>query len=234
MIRLAVARAASLSSALLLFGLPSLSLADDYLPLDIRNHWVYSHVSEPNRSVEVTITGTQMVIGVETLVWHRIEYLPGGDTVIDDAFLSKSPEGDVYYHGRAIGSSVSVYDPPILWFDAPPVVGNSWSTTSQVYSDFEGQIPVGSPVTIAYQILDQDLVTTPAGTFPAYELGTGTPAAPLWPSELDAGRGGEISLAWLASGIGMVRIGFQWELTEFGGPLAVEDGTWARVKAMYR
>ena len=154
-----------------------------YFPLDPGSMWTYA--GDQGGSAQVFIGGGQVVIGVETVVRHvDIQSVLDGQTFQN--YWTSNGDGDLWLHGftnESIRLSLS-YDPPILWLDAPLQVGNTWSTTTQAYSDLEGNVPWGDPFTITLGVISEQEIVVPAGKFFAYEVGF----IPLRAREFEFGR----------------------------------------------
>ncbi|HET9886774.1 MAG TPA: hypothetical protein VFR10_04615 [bacterium] len=213
-----------------------------YFPLEPRAMW--SYVGDEGGAEHVFIGGTQVVIGVETVVRHvEVQSQLYGESF--ENFWTSSGDGDVWLHGFTNETFSLSYDPPILWFDAPLEVGKTWSTTTQPFGDLEGKVPFDDPFTITIGVISEQEIVVPAGKFFAYEVGQVPPGIRLSLNSgvfdfsgqhLDAFDRGDNFNDWVSYGVGIVRFrGLEhYVLETFDFPVSVEPQSWSRLKSLYR
>ncbi len=121
----------------------------DFYPSGVGVGWVYSN-------------GEEQFFSREQNVYLVLEHRFQGKTVFSD-LLRYTPDG-VYLDGLVVGSKVSKYNPPLLYYPkAPFVLGQEWGGKST----YEGK-----SVALLAKVLRIEGVTVPAGRFNAYVIRT--------------------------------------------------------------
>jgi hypothetical protein len=220
----------------------------NYLPLHIGLRWDYDNGQ--GSTMRSTVQGPMTILGRETTV--ILHELTGPAAQDLRNFWSVDAESNLYLHGaeNLSGGFVAVYDPPILWLDAPLFVGKSWTTSTKVYYDFAGTYP-GDPIQVPLAVGEEVDLTVPAGTYHCF--GTGSPVVLEALTASDGGRYDLLGLryeteiagraevdynGWYADGVGQVRDVFPsygiFDMTSWNGPVLTLCRSWGGIKSLYR
>lgn len=147
-----------------------------------------------------SITGTSRSFAGGSMLVTRDEQTLTGERI---TYWGVTPNGLDLYGSDEFGRdgklyNSTVYSPPIHYL--PPgslSPGETWSTTTAVRSI---RSP-GQTATITVQVMDQELVSTPAGYFVAWKLVMTGPGGAAWPGS--DGPGATTTL-WWTPGVGVV------------------------------
>ena len=215
-------------------SMPSGLRADTWLPLEDGRSWSYGGLSG---SEVQTVEGTVIILGRST---KSIVYSPSTHNEGLRYYWSVNAEGDVLLHGTSQSETGSAFVPPIVMLDVPLWLGKTWSQTIDVY-DLPDEEHVAS-FEIRLGVVEEGLITVPAGSFPAFGIRADSPepsasgSGPMFPGDgpsASGSRGGPANW-YYAEGVGVVRY------VGHGGPYdllsttAVEIGSWASIKSLYR
>lgn len=239
-----------LCSLFLLASLHATAAGDDYFPLDIGNQWYYEDAL--SNTMLMTITGTELVHGVDTYV--RTLELGGYSPQTSQTFFTSTSEGDLFVHGgRSLTFPSYFYcEPPMLAVDGPLYLGKTWVTRDVIFYDSLG-VPMTDPMDFAYEVYFEGEVTVPDGTYYCY--GIGSPYSPytVLASAPEACHGMDAALTttggsppmgeavvWHADGLGIVQ-GYMWEYTPdylmklewHSLPVGVQATTWGALKSRF-
>ncbi len=205
--------------------------SDLYLPLVLGATWEYEGL---DGGVEVqSVTETEVVFGDQTYVITFLE------SPLDEGlrqFWKTTESGDVYFRGYDRPPLSRVYVPAILWVDAPLELGKTWEQTFDAYSYPDGEY-LGR-FGLSLTVHEDTVVSTPAGEFHAFGLGSGA-AAPLDESsglEPFSVTGRRAATAWWSEFVGRVQYDTVdlYRLTSFELPSTpVRETSWATVKSHY-
>jgi hypothetical protein len=91
---------------------------------------------------------------------HILHYTSGPDDGLSQ-YWSEDANGDTWFHGFDREGLSAHYTPAILWLDAPLFVGKTWQST----------VTAPIQVILHFEVLAQESVTVPAGTFPCFTVG---------------------------------------------------------------
>jgi hypothetical protein len=217
-------------------------LAEEYLPLGIDNFWEYDGV-EGKHEVQ-TVTRTMLLWGTEVYV---IEYSESTSNEGLENYWTTDPDGSVDIWGfyRTLdewGDWGYLYNPPIRVLQPPLYLGKEWTTTVGQYSlpdsSFSGWLD------FTFCVVEEGLVTVPAGTYYAYGIEQCLAAVrgrplPDWVAidgtSLDVPRARNPG-NWWSGGIGCVQYSADdlYQLVQFNQPTPVTEVSWGRLKAEYR
>ncbi len=182
------------------------SASAQFLPLQEGFGWEYI---EPGGGNWTVVNGGQTSFGGEQCTVQFHVQTGFGDQEFRQ-FWSQDTGGDTYYHGGLNPSNVIVYDPPVLYFDAPFEVGKTWSTLS---AD-------GLTTRLhTFTVQDQQQVVVPAGAFTAWHL-------------IYNVDGFDLDL-YVVDGIGEVTHGI-FELVSYGQGVATRARSFSDIKALFR
>jgi len=219
-------------------GLPSARATADpvYLPLEQGTTWFYETGS--GATERRTVDGAVELFGETAQV---IRYSESTSNEGLENYWTSSADGDVYLWGffrPEDGGWGWLYQPPLLYADAPLYTGKSWETESLVYS-LPDTIPTGSFVYTGTVTWD-GVLDVPAGSFQSFlvEGSTGAPedAGGFSPDgRLLAGR--VTTWAWYSDGVGVVQYGRPdalsfYQLSEYG-MTPVRAGSWGAIKSLF-
>lgn len=208
--------------------------AADYFPLRQDATWSYALDYGGERTV--TVVGKADVLGVQT--FEVVQVLTGADAQTFHDYWTIDAEGDLRLH-RAWNETYPydvVYDPPILFLDAPLEAGKSWSTSTDAG---------GAALTFACSVDALLPVSVPAGTFPCFAVSStvttdGKAAAThdVLGRRLDAADKAA-PLRYYSDGVGLVKEtdsvpGTSHRLTSWSLPTALTEATWGRIKSLFR
>ena len=101
-----------------------------YLPLAVGNRWSYDN--DFGFHEEQHVTGTIELFGRTAFVMRYVN--SDVNEGLENYWIAE-PSGDLYvcgYH-RTLQGYGRLYDPPILWVDAPLWLDKSWSSTSSAF-----------------------------------------------------------------------------------------------------
>ena len=223
-------------ACILVFSITGPAAGQDYLPLETGNFWSYV---TGGGGEEMRVVGGQVPIFQGTP--YGIEYPISDENQGLVNYWTSEPDGDVLLWGFFRDGWGRLYQPPITMVDAPLAVGESWTTTVDIYS---------LPDTIFMETMDMTYIvqedpelTVPAGVFPTYGIGTLIPVSTtlstgrytLWGEVMmdkDVGR-----LTWYSLDVGIVQQDFGpiYKLETYTDhPVGVVVSTWGAVKALYR
>jgi hypothetical protein len=218
------------------------AVAAPWLPLALGNTWAYQG-DQGGHQIE-TITGTTTLHGRTVFAKH---YYEGVDTGLENYWLTGF-DGSVLLAGFYAPSAGFgyIYEPPIRFFPAPPALGEQ-PQVPLAYHDFVTDQLLFSG-TVRYDVLEDVMLTVPAGTFHAFGVGRYVPlpgpAANGTQLTLDgrvATPGGKSIYIleptdWFSEGVGLVQydVGQLYQLVSFGGPTAASRSSWAKIKRFYR
>lgn len=200
--------------------------AQDYFPLATDLTWTYAN--DGTGELVSTSLGPVEFNDLTVVELQHIETGPNAQEYHN--FWTQDADGDTWLHGawNADGFS-SVYDPPILYIDAPLALGNTWTTEF----GWDGVL-----YEIAYEVQEEGETTVPLGVFYAYGIGAIEPPAltksrthDMMGRRLD-GVSREAS-RWHTEGIGEIRGSDGYELVEFSGSVATESASWSGIKALF-
>ena len=219
-----------------------LAAADNYFPLQIGSTWNY--VGAQGGVAKARVVGTQAILGVDTVVREWVRYSATASESLAN-YWSMNSEGDVFLHGftRYSDGLQLVYDPPVLFLDAPLSTGKTWQTTGVVYTDFAGATPSGDTLTVGYEVSSEGDRTVPAGAWFGYAVRE-VLFSVRHESDLVTAAGSSSPLGndsvfedWFVDGVGEIEIQtnevFKLESRSLP-PTAIEEISWTSIKALYR
>ena len=208
-----------------------------YLPLDQGATWSYA--TGTGGAERKTVDGMVEIFGETAQV---IRYSESSSNEGLENYWTSSAAGDVYLWGffrREDEGWGYLYQPPILWIDAPLHVGKSWETEFQVYS-----LPDTILVSSAQYVLTtiwEGVVAVPAGDFQSFlvEGSFGMPEAAQDVSpdgRLLSGR--STTWDWFSDGVGLVQYGRAaspnpYRLVDYGTTPA-DATSWTTIKSLFR
>ena len=211
--------------------------AESYFPLHVGNTW---HFVDDEATVEVqSITRTDVILGRDVFV---NSFVTSTTNLGLDQYWIEAPDGDLLLAGfdRKLDGFGVLYEPPLLWLDAPLALGKEWTSSSEALllpeSKSLGTIDVG------LRVYEAGPIEVPAGTFDAFGVGQFlVPASTiqaLASLNLDgtARTAGSNVTDWYAAGVGDIRYDFNtpMQLTGYELPTPALASTWGRVKQAYR
>lgn len=214
----------------------ALPAAAQYLPLEMGNEWGY--VSTTGGSEVHTVTGQIPLFGDTPWV---IEWTgnPGNEGLSN--FWTSEPDGDVHVFGFYIEDDFGVvYDPPILYVDAPLELGKVWTQTVDLYT--YPDLVLQGPLELAFEVYEDGVLVVPAGEFPSFGIGQTLPPGLL---EASGGRDllgrvigaqtGSPATDWFSSGVGVVQYRSidLWQLESLGGPVPTRSSSWGQIKRTF-
>jgi hypothetical protein len=227
--------------ALFAVGVAPAVRAQAYLPLTAGTTWVYQGTAGAHE--------TQTVTGITTLLGHDYAVITYSNSTSNtglENYWSTNAEGDVFLAGfnRALDNFGVVYDPPLLYVDAPLALGKTWSSSTTPYF-LPGMTPQG-PFTLGRAVYEETGLDVPAGHFATFGIGQYLVTGPAL--RLPAIAAGQLALdgtlvsptgaanEWFAAGVGQVQyvVDDRYQLVSLGIPTPVAASTWGRVKAAYR
>ena len=215
--------------------LPAQVAAMDYYPLTIGYWWEY----ESAMGVEAReVIGTGEIWGNEVAI---IRYTASPENLGLENFWTTTADDDVLLWGffRDDINWGMLYDPPIPWIDAPLFLGKAWSHTFLAY-ELPDTTFCGTFV-IDYEVYEEGIVSTPAGDFYAYGIGSSAR-----PSLEGHTLSGEISddlmlrnaTNWVSDGVGEVQywvhVGVPYKLVRYEQPTPVVVQSWGRIRQLCR
>ncbi|MFN0149610.1 MAG: hypothetical protein ACKVU1_02735 [bacterium] len=206
----------------------------EYLPLATGNQWSYASI-EGSSEVQ-TVVGTAPVWGVSTSVIDHTESTFNEGL---ENYWTTGSDGDVFLWGfnRTLDGFGWLYDPPILYVDAPLFVGKTWSSEVDVY-----ELPdttYFATFNLLFTVHEDVLLSVPAGAFQSYGIG------------YDAGGGASMSIlgtlgralrgtgpsVWFSDGTGEVQYSSASELfrlVSVNVPNSTSATSWGAIKGLYR
>jgi len=208
----------------------------EYLPLETGNFWSYI-ADGGGKEMRVVVDQVPIFQGTP----YEIEYTISDDNQGLINYWTSGPDGDVLLWGFLRDGWGRLYQPPISMVDAPLAVGDSWTTTVDIYT---------LPDTIFMETVDFTLLvqeapelTVPAGVFPTFGIGFLDPFATTqstgrytpwgeFMADKDIGM-----LSWYSLDVGIVQddLGRRYKLETYTDhPVATVVSTWGAVKALYR
>jgi hypothetical protein len=229
-IALAIATCASLGAGA--------SHAQSYLPLATGNRWTYQSVNGLHE--EHVISGTTTIQGRTVYVKSYLEstYNTGLEN-----YWSEGPDGDLLLSGayRSVEGWGWIFDPPLLFLDAPLVLGKPWTTRSTIY--YLPDTSWGGPIEVTFAVFEDTTLVVPAGKFRAFGTGQSpmlamaatTPNPSLSVDGAFRASSGAPS-DWFAAGVGVVQFDSddRYQLAEHELPTPVVATSWGRLKRLYR
>ena len=210
--------------------------AESYFPLQLGNTWHYS--SEKDGAEVQSISRTDVVHGRDVFV---NSFVASKLNLGLDQYWFEGPDGDLFLVGfyRKLDGFGRLYDPPLLWLDAPLALGREWTSSSDVIS--LPDMTVLGTIQIGQRVYEAGPITVPAGTFEAFGVGQliprTDPMETLASTRLDGTRptAGTNASEWYAVGVGEIQYGFgAFQLTAYEVPTEALASTWGRVKRAYR
>ncbi len=150
-------------AALLLLAPLSSSAQTPYFRLDPSDDASFETPSGSTLSRDVTVDET-LVTGVVATRIENEETEIGGSSQTYWNYWTFA-DGQLFLHGfwRPVEEFGRVYDPPVLWIDADPTVGDAWQTQFQAF-DFTTGDPTGQPRTDV-AVTAAETIDVPAGSF---------------------------------------------------------------------
>jgi hypothetical protein len=214
-----------------------------YIPLAVGNRWIYDNTYGFHE--EQHVAGTIELFGRTAFVM-RYENSTVNEGL--ENYWIADESGDLYVCGfhRTLQSFGALYDPPLLWLDAPLEQGKTWIGTASVF-DYPSLDPAGS-LALGSIVVAHGTVDVPAGSYEAYAVGQFTPSATAAASaaatvsllstqgfEPDGTRidmlSGFVGPTYYSDGVGVV---IYDSYTLSSEPVPAGAGTWGRLKASYR
>ena len=116
-------------------------------------------------------------------------------------------------------------------------MGNTWSTEADVftYPGLEFQFTVD----VAFQVVEEGILATPAGSFHAFGIGQEKPSPGVSEFALNGERsttGPVAATRWYNDGVGPIQYVTDqlYQLEFFNLPVSIAAVSWGRVKSLYR
>ena len=209
-----------------------------YWPLAEGNTWTY--VSDGGQSETLLVTEQIPIFGHSAWV---VDYPESSWNEPLENYWSEGPDGQVYLHGfwrDDQGGWGYLYEPPVLFVDAPLAVGDTWSTTYDTYQ-LPGEI-FDEQRTITLTAVEFGTYVVPAGEFEAFGVGYARQAVleragrqysltgeALEPGGRDAGH-------WWSLGVGRIRyhVTDALQLESYMiGTVATEARSWSGIKNLF-
>ena len=140
----------------------SSSAQTPYARLDPSDEASFESPAGATLSRDVTVEETLVTGVVATRIENEELEIGGGQTYWNYWTFA---DGQLFLHGfwRPVEEFGRVYDPPILWIDADPTVGDAWQTQFQAF-DFTTGDPTGQPRTDV-AVTAAETIDVPAGSF---------------------------------------------------------------------
>ena len=143
--------------------------AQDYQPLAPGNFWSYRL---DDGSQELRVVG-EMVPMFGTMVYPIAYQISNANPTLVN-YWSTGPDGDLLLWGWSRGPFGYLYQPPITAVDSPLSLGKTWTNSDvQLYA-----LPDTLPHLVMdfdYQVLENTLLTVPAGAFDSFGVGDPPP-----------------------------------------------------------
>ncbi len=218
-------------------GLVSGAIAQNYLPLTIGNIWHYESLA--GYSEDRVVTGTNTIRGTTTYV---IDYQNSTSNTGLENYWTTGSEGDVLLWGWWLefdGFGI-LWDPAILYLDAPLFLGKTWNVTTTGYELPDTTFFASFDIT--FQVVGEGMISVPAGDFFSFAI-TYTVSAAAPGGDARALYGARIAAAfsggptdWYSDGIGQVQYDTDdlYQLVSFNVPTATQPTTWGGIKGLYR
>jgi hypothetical protein len=202
----------------------------EYLPLIQGMRWRYES-AEGLRETQ-TVDGTATIWGTQTAI---IRYTESSSNEGLENYWTNTPDGDVFIWGFSLGPDFgAVYDPPILFVDAPLFVGKTWAVTADVYS-----LPDTSyrfTYVLTFSVDEAEPISVPAGEFFSFGISyTQNPPGSIDGRAVVPSRGGG-PRDWFGEGVGRVQYYSDglYQLVDFGEPTSAQSTSWGAIKGLYR
>lgn len=236
----------SLCLGLVSLAAPGSARADDYLPLELGNYWIYDGAvlgeHEETRVAEVVrIWGND----VYAILYENSTHNEG---LVN--YWTSTPEGDVDLWGCRWSDGYGLlYRPPLKKVDAPLFLGKHWSMEIDVY-----YIRPDSPDTTfawhevwGFEVSFEGDLVLPGGIFHVFGIEPAAPNPVRPPMYADRSPEGLVLTSrrnegrrptdWWSDGLGEVQYDTSdlYQLAAHGQlPSPVQPTSWGRVKALYR
>jgi len=235
---------ARLACALLALALlPAVAGAADWEPLGVGSRWEYRGVGGLHQVV--SITGNTVLHGRVVAVKSFAE---APDAGLQNYWLL-DPDGSVLLAGFLDSANEFgvVYEPPIRYFSAPPVVGRKPSQVITGHDIFTDDVLFSSP--LEFDITEEVTLVEPAGTFHAFGVGQliPLPGPALQPGVARSLDGRKLSTGgariydvyttdWYTEGVGVVQYDTAdlYQLVGYGLATPTATSSWASLKRLYR
>jgi len=229
-----------LQVALLLVVAAPSAHAQSYMPLAVGNHWSYASPSGAHD--DQLVTGTKTILGRSVYV---ITYGASGVNAGLENYWIPEPDGGVYLCGFWHESDQFgvLYDPPILYVNAPLTVGKAWAVHVGSWR-LPGMTDFG-PFDLGFEVMEESDLALPVGTLHSFGIGQTLPPTIRTPTgSLRTLEGkvpttqGSLATDWFSVGVGYVQYQYgendPLQLTSYDIPTPVAVTTWGAIKSRYR
>jgi hypothetical protein len=199
---------------------PLVAESKDYLPLAVGNRWAYSYTitattypytmryptlgstSSTTGEAIIEIVSTKSVSGAQCYVLH---YTIQG--ILSGTECYGWQDGQLYVYERTMENPYQNLElaPPQPMLADPINIGQKWTWTGTIYDKYYGSFSG----TISTEVIRQETVQVPGGTFTAYLVNSHLDRPDVWGTQQ----------RWYAQGIGLVR--------EYVTIMAVDGSTFA-------
>lgn len=115
--------------------------------------------THPYRMHTVASTYPGGLFKIQREIWYGQQVISTEDRLFD-----YNTEGDIFYHGNL---QDGIFLDPVLWVDAPLTVGKTWKDSS---TEIGGHDYSNTTIHYVFAVLDQEIVTCPAGTFKCFRV----------------------------------------------------------------
>lgn len=216
--------------------------ADDYLPLELGNYWIYDGavVGEHEESF---ISGTMRLWDGEVSVMTLRNSTQNEG---NDIFWTVGDDGDVLLWGFQFPEGGgALYVPPLVEVDPPLFLGKEWSVTSGFYSYTLSDTLYWGEWTLVYTVLTDETLDLPVGSLHAYGITARLESDKTLPAALRRlDRMGLLAVSphrqvipyWWSEGVGQVQYNTsdRYQLVTYGNePVLTQTTSWGRIKALY-